>query len=279
MLPLIASLLFTSALAFGSGFEHHSIDSKVLNRRWNYATYVPSSVKYKAYRLPVVYMLHGFGDTEDMWKKDTNFIETIETQTARGVLPLAIYVFPSGNTTWYINSKEAMETAMVKELMPLIDKTYKTKSTRHGRVICGYSAGGYAALHFVLKFPKLFAAAVLFSPAVYNPQPPSNSAARYSLAFSTRGAFDPNKWTAFNYPSLLDNFAAKQIPIFVYTIAGDRDEFDIDKESATLHQILQTYPQVTTQLRIVAGGHYVMNTWGTFGVEGLRKAFTAAAVK
>ena len=38
--------------------------------------------------------------------------------------------------------------------------------------------GGYGALRFALKYPDMFAAAALLSPAIYDPVPPENSGAR-----------------------------------------------------------------------------------------------------
>jgi S-formylglutathione hydrolase FrmB len=51
-------------------------------------------------------------------------------------------------------------------------------------VIGGESMGGFGALRFALKYPELFAAAALMSPAIYVPEPPPYFSAR-SGAFST----------------------------------------------------------------------------------------------
>jgi len=262
---------------FASALEHHTIFSTVLHRNWDYATYQPAFSSIKSNPLPVVYMLHGFGDTEFMWETDTNLLQMVEVQTMMGLLPAALYVFPSANTTWYLDSKEPMESAIATELVPLIDSTYKTKSSRQGRILCGYSAGGYGAIRFILKYPETFSAAILVSPAVYNPLPPSFSAATNSIAFETAGVYDPAKWLSFNYPTLLDAFVAKQLPIYVYTMSGDKDEFFIDGESATMHEMLRKTPLINSELRIIKGNHNVMSTWGLLGSDALRNSLRAAA--
>jgi putative tributyrin esterase len=58
------------------------------------------------------------------------------------------------------------ESYIIKELIPEIDKTYRTIATRDGRIIAGLSMGGYGALKFGLKYPELFSLAGSFSGAI-----------------------------------------------------------------------------------------------------------------
>jgi hypothetical protein len=82
---------------------------------------------------------------------------------------------------------EKVETAFVLDLIPHIDATYRTLPTRSARAIAGYSMGGYAATRYPLAHPELFSAAIILSPAVYIPLPPSDSSARQFGLWERRG--------------------------------------------------------------------------------------------
>ena len=46
------------------------------------------------------------------------------------------------------------ETTVIKELIPYIDKTYRTIASRTGRAIQGMSMGGFGAMRLALKYPE-----------------------------------------------------------------------------------------------------------------------------
>jgi enterochelin esterase-like enzyme len=51
-----------------------------------------------------------------------------------------------------------METIVIKELLPNIDATFRTIATREGRILEGFSMGGYGAARLGFKYPQLFGA-------------------------------------------------------------------------------------------------------------------------
>ena len=54
---------------------------------------------------------------------------------------------------------------LVKTLKPFIDKNYRTAKDKANTAIAGSSMGGLISLYAVLKYPKVFGAAGVFSPA------------------------------------------------------------------------------------------------------------------
>jgi len=56
---------------------------------------------------------------------------------------------------------------LVKTLKPYIDKKYRTKKCRKSRFIAGSSMGGLISLYAVLKYPRVFGGAGIFSPAFW----------------------------------------------------------------------------------------------------------------
>lgn len=77
-----------------------------------------------------------------------------------------IVVFVDGFNSFYIDSLYGLklETAIIHDLLPYLFKHYPLK---HNIGIGGISMGGYGAARLVLKYPSLFSAAFLISPAVW----------------------------------------------------------------------------------------------------------------
>ena len=103
---------------------------------------------------PVFYLLHGLSDDYTMWQRKTSIGRYGQ------MLPLMI-VMPDGGRGFYSDAKEgfAYESAIIKDLIPFIDRTFNTRAERKGRCIGGLSMGGYGALKLALKYPDLFASA------------------------------------------------------------------------------------------------------------------------
>ncbi len=70
--------------------------------------------------------------------------------------PAMIIVFPHGHAHgMWIDSKDGampMETILMTELIPHVDATFRTLASRKGRLIEGFSMGGYGAGRLGLKY-------------------------------------------------------------------------------------------------------------------------------
>jgi putative tributyrin esterase len=117
-------------------------------------------------RYPVLYLLHGlFGHYSD-WLTRTNVADYASQYRM-------IVVMPEGNNGWYTDSagapSEKYESYILKELIPDVQKRYRTIEARYGRAIAGLSMGGYGALKFGLKTPDSFVFAASLSGALAAP--------------------------------------------------------------------------------------------------------------
>ena len=56
---------------------------------------------------------------------------------------------------------------IVRTLKPFIDKNYRTVKNKANTAIAGSSMGGLISLYAVLKYPRIFGAAGVFSPAFW----------------------------------------------------------------------------------------------------------------
>lgn len=265
--------------AHASEVRSAEVQSPALGRALTYNVYLPTGyADNKTMHYPVMYLLHGNDGFRNDWAVKGKLQSTVDTLVANGEIPPAIYVMPDANTNWYVDLKEKMESAFINDLMPHVEKTYRTINTRDGRVIGGLSMGGYGALRFVLKYPEKFQAAALLSPAIYNPEPPTDSSARNVKVFAepnTDGAYSKTVWQQYNYPPLMEAFLAKGIKVPMYINSGDDDEFNIESQATLLYSQLRKAKQ-PAELRIVNGKHEWMVWESTLG-DSLKYVFSTVS--
>ena len=117
----------------------------------------------------VFYLLHGLSDDHTIWSRRTS----IERYVAG--LPLVV-VMPDGGRGWYTNAEVgyAHENDLVKDIIPLVDRTFPVKAERAGRCIGGLSMGGFGAVKLGLKHPDLFASVSSHSGALGVCQDPAS---------------------------------------------------------------------------------------------------------
>lgn len=284
-------------LVFGQSaagtIESCSVASPALRGDVSYQLYLPPGyVADGSVRYPVVYLLHGRGDKQAAWaiiKPD------LDRLIGEGRIGPLIAVMPdapwSRRANYYIDSQFTgsadgklpagadVETAFTRDLVAHVDSTYPTQADRAGRIVAGYSMGGYGAIRYALAHPDLFASAIVLSPAVYVPLPPPDSSTREFGAFGKGSAiFDDEIYTKWNYPAVLPAFVATRLPLTMFIAVGDDEHaltdpaqatHDLDYEAHTLYNRVRRVPGITAQLRVVNGGHN-WDTWRPTFVEGLQ---------
>lgn len=124
--------------------------------------YLPAGYERSGLRYPVIYLLHGGGgDASDMVEQG-HVDTTMDALVRRDRADAAILVMPDGdNGLWYDerDGKVRNETYLIDDVVPYIDRHFRTIATRSGRAIVGISNGGLGALLMTAKHPQLFVAA------------------------------------------------------------------------------------------------------------------------
>ncbi|MCP5557535.1 MAG: hypothetical protein H7A55_07245 [Verrucomicrobiaceae bacterium] len=140
------------------GVTHHTFRSASMQRDIGYCIYLPPGYEADTERrYPVIYHLHGAGGNET---RSVYSASVLHEGILAGKLPEIIMVFPNGGrSTMYQDSGDGRfmsETMMIKELIPLIDSTYRTIADRKARCIEGFSMGGRGSTNLAMKFPEMF---------------------------------------------------------------------------------------------------------------------------
>jgi S-formylglutathione hydrolase FrmB len=131
-------------------------ESKLVGKTLPYKVVLPvdyNRPSARTRRYPVLYLLHGLAGHYDNWTT----LSKLPDYAAR--YPM-IVVTPEGNDGWYTASAtmpaEKYESYIPEELVPDVQRRFRTIESREGRSIAGLSMGGYGALKFGVKHPEMF---------------------------------------------------------------------------------------------------------------------------
>ena len=162
---LIALAMAPASRAEGNEVKTFRFNSTLMAREMPYQVVLPSDYdnRNETLRYPVIYLLHGLYGHFDNWATKTRLAEYAAQHNY-------LIVTPEGNDGWYSDSvtvpSDKYESYIVKELIPLVDKKFRTVADRDHRVIAGLSMGGYGAVKFGLKYPEMFTLVGSFSGAL-----------------------------------------------------------------------------------------------------------------
>ncbi len=138
----------------------------------SYHVYTP--VAYEASpsaRFPVLYWLHG---TEGGIGHIRPVARMFHTAIRDEGVPPMIIVFVNGlSKRLWTDSKDGrapVETVFVTELIPRIDRTLRTIPDRGGRILEGFSMGGYGAARIGFRHPHLFGGVSILAAGPLDPE-------------------------------------------------------------------------------------------------------------
>ena len=154
-------LLFPSRLVAQGRVDTIAVYSPSMKKTLKAAVSFPSSYADGTSRYPVVYLLHGgSGAFSDWHQKVTEKGIVNQMAEEHQVLIITPGVGPA---SYYYDSplldSVRYETYMIQELIPFIDKNYRTLAQKESRAITGLSMGGHGAITLATKHPSLFTAA------------------------------------------------------------------------------------------------------------------------
>jgi S-formylglutathione hydrolase FrmB len=143
--------------------------------------YLPPGYAQGSKRYPVIYFLHGYAVTADVYVTGVlNIPAAFDTAMSAGVLE-AIIVLPDAFTrfggSFYSNSPTIgdWESFIAKDLVAWVDSRYRTLARRESRGLSGHSMGGYGTMRIGMKYPQVFGALYAMSSALMMQAPTAES--------------------------------------------------------------------------------------------------------
>ncbi|MBR1406687.1 MAG: esterase [Bacteroidales bacterium] len=145
-------------------------DSPSLGIRRRMAVYTPYGYENNPkQKYPVLYLLHGGGGDEEAWPSMGRAVQILDNLIAKGLAKPMIVVMPNGNANQRAAQtlklpndgkaqgvQNAYVNSLVKEIVPFIDKEYRTIAKADGRAIAGLSMGGGHTTSATLNYPGVF---------------------------------------------------------------------------------------------------------------------------
>lgn len=123
---------------------YHWSDVNGIERHIN--VYVPAEYeKNSNKKYPVLYLVHGWGEDENGWSVQGQMGNIMDNLIASGKAVPMIIVMPSGDTKTNADVRSAsgsITDIFVKDMIPYIDKTFRTYTDRDHRAMAGLSRGG-----------------------------------------------------------------------------------------------------------------------------------------
>jgi enterochelin esterase family protein len=189
---------------------------------------------------PVLYLLHGGGDTDDAWPTVGRAGFILDNLIAAGKARPMIVVMPAGHTprprgaAGATPSRDPFADDLLKDVMPYVERNYRVLQGRQHRALAGLSMGGFQTLDIGLTNLDRFSQLGVFSSGWFGESGPAT--------------FERNNPTVLTDPKINDR-------IKLFWIATGKEDFVLPSTKATLalldrHKVRYAYKETE-------GGH----TW------------------
>ena len=139
--------------------------------------YTPAAYENDRKRYPVLYLQHGMGEDETGWSRQGLMQNIMDNLIAKGEAVPMIVVMESGdvkapfrggsNDAGRSTYGASFYNVLLNDLIPTIDRTFRTKSDRDHRAMAGLSWGGHQTFDVVFTHLDKFSYAGAFSGAIF----------------------------------------------------------------------------------------------------------------
>jgi enterochelin esterase-like enzyme len=124
--------------------------------------YIPAEYEQnRKKKYPVLYLLHGWGEDENGWSNQGHICNIMDGLIASGKAVPMIIVMDCGDIKTNSDVRKASTNDItqiyVKDLMPFVDRTFRTKADRLNRAMAGLSRGGMQTTQTVFANMDKFA--------------------------------------------------------------------------------------------------------------------------
>lgn len=172
--------------------------SSVLGLTRRLYVYTPAGYETGKDKYPVFYLLHGAGGDEDAWTTMGRAVQIMDNLIAAGKAKPMIVVMTNGNANQsaaqndvpppvasgqltmadYMKYAGKFESSLVSDVIPFIEKNYRTYTDKDHRAIAGLSMGGAHTQTITNNNPDLFSYIGVFSMGIMNFGTPAQDVAK-----------------------------------------------------------------------------------------------------
>jgi len=180
--------------------------SSVLEMDRRVYVYTPAGYEGGKNKYPVFYLLHGAGGDEDAWTTMGRAAQIMDNLIAQGKAKPMIVVMTNGNANQqgaqndiplaqvpdqqgmasYTRLAGKFEEHLVRDLIPFIQKNYRTYTDASNRAIAGLSMGGAHTQTITNNNPGMFKYIGVFSMGIMNMGPQAQDAAKLEQERDTK---------------------------------------------------------------------------------------------
>lgn len=197
-LEAAAYYTYNQSVAHGQVRECHYYSSVEQKERRCFV-YTPADYDTNvSQRYPVLYLQHGMGEDERGWSQQGKMANILDNQIAAGKCVPMIVVMDYGNCG-YIHGTRPGESReefgasftpiLLNDIIPYIDRTFRTLTDRDHRAMAGLSWGGHQTFQTTLANLDKFAYIGAFSGAIFLP-PQADMRQVYNGVFADADAFN-----------------------------------------------------------------------------------------
>lgn len=216
--------------------------------------YTPPGYMMGSTKYPVLYLVHGAGDSDDSWTSIGHANYIVDNLIAAGKAKPMVIVMPFGHTPDRPNADMLSNTDfgedLHKDLIPFVEAHFRTLNGRTTRAMAGLSMGGAHTLQFGLTRPDRFGYVGIFSMGLFDTTQVRIYQERHSADLA-RGASGAEAFKLVYYAIGKDDFLYN-------TVAPTRAVFDKSGLKYVYHES--------------AGGHTWMN-WRDYLADFAPKLF------
>ncbi|MDF1576487.1 MAG: alpha/beta hydrolase-fold protein [Bacteroidales bacterium] len=169
-------------------------DSPTLELKRRMYVYTPPGYESGTEKYPVFYLLHGGGGDEDAWSTLGRACQIMDNLIAQGKAKPMIVVMTNGNPRDAASPGEAppanigepsvgiagmgsgiFEKSLVQDVIPFIDKHFRTLPGRENRAVSGLSMGGMQTMNLAFDHTEVFDYFGVMSMGLTDPDPSGRS--------------------------------------------------------------------------------------------------------
>ena len=125
--------------------------SKTMGQARTCRVWTPAGYEAGTRKLPVLYLIHGGGDTDVSWPTAGCAGDILDNMLAEGKMVPMIVVMPNGA----IDISKFAED-MMNDLVPFIESNYRVLADKDHRAVSGLSMGGIQTLEVIFRNPDKF---------------------------------------------------------------------------------------------------------------------------